>query len=69
MINAERRKENVLEMKCLRSLVGVSRMDRFGNQEVRTRVGIARELASSADQRDGLGTWSKWMSTVWLEGY
>ena len=26
---------NVLEMKCLRSLVGVSRMDRVGNGEVR----------------------------------
>ena len=28
MRNAERRKVNVLEMKCLRSLVGESRMDR-----------------------------------------
>ena len=28
MRSAERRKVNVLEMKCLRSLVGVSRMDR-----------------------------------------
>ena len=28
MKSAERRKVNVLEMKCLRSLVGVSRMDR-----------------------------------------
>ena len=28
MGSAERRKENVLEMKCLRSLVGVSRMER-----------------------------------------
>ena len=27
MRNSERRKVNVLEMKCLRSLVGVSRMD------------------------------------------
>ena len=27
MRSAERRKVNVLEMKCLRSLVGVSRMD------------------------------------------
>ena len=33
--NAERRKVNVLEMKCLRSLVGVSRMDRVRNEEVR----------------------------------
>ena len=28
MRSAERRKVNVLEMKCLRSLVGVSRMDK-----------------------------------------
>ena len=34
-ISAERRKVNVLEMKCLRSLVGVSRMDRVRNEEVR----------------------------------
>ena len=31
MTSAERRKVNVLEMKCLRSLVGVSRMDRVTN--------------------------------------
>ena len=41
----------VLEMKYLRSLVGVSRMDRVRNEEVRKRAGIERELASRADQR------------------
>ena len=51
MRSAERRKVNVLEMKCLRSLVGVSRMDRVRNEEVRRRAGIERELASRADQR------------------
>ena len=49
--SAERRKVNVLEMKCLRSLVGVSRMDRVTNEEVRMRAGIESELASRADQR------------------
>ena len=49
--NAERRKANVLEMKCLRSLVGVSQMDRVRNEEVCRRAGIERELASRADQR------------------
>ena len=34
MRNAERRKVNILEMKCLRSLVGVSLMDGFRNEEV-----------------------------------
>ena len=51
MRSAERRKVNVLEMKCLRSLVEVSRMDRVPNEEVRRRAGIERELASRADQR------------------
>ena len=51
MRNAERRKVNVLEMKCLRSLVLVSRMDRVRNKEVRRRAGIERGLASRADQR------------------
>ena len=51
MRSAKRRKVNVLEMKCLRSLVGVSRMNRVRNEEVRRRAGIERELASRADQR------------------
>ena len=51
MRSAERRKVNVLEMKGLRSLVVVSRMDRVGNEEVRWRAEIERELASRADQR------------------
>ena len=51
MRSAERRKVNVLEMKCSRSLVGVSRMDKVGNEEVRRRAGTERELASRADQR------------------
>ena len=51
MRNAERRKVNVLKMRYLRSLVGVSRMDRVRNEEVSRRAGIERELASRADQR------------------
>ena len=51
MRSAERRKVNVLQMKCLRSVVGVSRMDRVRNEEVCRRAGIERELASRADQR------------------
>ena len=42
---------NVLDMKCSRSLVGVSRKDRVRNEEVRWRAGIERELASRAYQR------------------
>ena len=51
MRSAERRKVDVLEMKCLRSLVGVSRMHTVRNEEVRRRAGIERELASKADQK------------------
>ena len=42
MRSAERRKLNVLEMKCLKSLVVVWRMDRVRNEEVRRRAGIER---------------------------
>ena len=42
---------NALEMKCLRSLVGVLRMDRVGNEVVSRRAGIEMVLASRADQR------------------
>ena len=33
MRSAERRNVNILEMKCLRSLVGMSRMDRVRHRE------------------------------------
>ena len=46
MRSAEGRKVNVLEMKCLGSLVGVLRMDRVGNEEVRRRAGREKESAS-----------------------
>ena len=50
---AERWKVTVLEMKCLRSLVGVPRLDRVRNEGcvVCRRAGIERELASRADHR------------------
>ena len=42
MRSAERRKVNVLEMKCLRSLVGGLRIYRVRNEGVRRRAGIER---------------------------
>ena len=70
MRSAERRKVNVLEMKCLRCLVGVSRMDRVRNEEVRRRAEIEREVASRADQRvlRWFGHVERMMNTVWSEG-
>ena len=48
---AERKRLNVLEMRCLRSMCGVTRLDRIRNEEVRRRTGVVRELAERADQR------------------
>ena len=69
MRSAQRRKVNVLEMKCLTNLVGVSRKDRVRKEEVRIRAGIERELASRAHQRvlGWLGMWKEW-SIIWPEG-
>ena len=52
--SAERKKMNVLVMKCLwKYMVGVrvSRMDRVTNEEAHRRACLERELASRADQR------------------
>ena len=49
--SAKRRKVNVFEIKCLRSLVGVSRMDRVRCKEERRTAEIERELASRMDHR------------------
>ncbi len=38
----ERNKLDIFETRCLRSMVGVTRMDRVRNEEVRRRVGIVR---------------------------
>ena len=43
MRNVERMEVNVLGVKCLRSLVGVSRMDRDRNEEVCRTAGIESE--------------------------
>lgn len=48
---AERKKLDVFEMKCLRSMAGVSRLDRIRNEVVRERTGVVRELSRRADGR------------------
>ena len=45
----ERQKLNVFEMKCLRSVAGVSRLNRVRNEVVRARTGVRRELATRVD--------------------
>ncbi len=47
---AERRRLNVMEMRCLRSMCGVKCMDRVTNEEVWRRTGVVRELAELAEQ-------------------
>ena len=37
----ERQKLYVLEMKCLRSMTGVSQVDRVRNEVVRVRIGVS----------------------------
>ena len=49
MRSDERRKVNVLEMECLRSLVGLTEWI-VRNEEVHRRAEMERELASRVDQ-------------------
>ena len=49
--SVERKKVILFEMMCLRSLVGVTPMDLFRNEEVHRRALISNELASCVDQR------------------
>ena len=45
----KRQKLNEFEMRCLRSMTGVSWLDRVRNEVVRTRTGVRRELAARVD--------------------
>ena len=49
MKEEERQKLNVFEMKCLRSMCGVTRLDRLRNEEVRERTGVRKKLAERVD--------------------
>ena len=49
MKETARRKLNVLEMNCLRSMTGVFQLDRVRNEVVRERTGVRRELAARVD--------------------
>ena len=44
-----RQKLNVFEMKCLRSMTGVSWFDRVRNEVVRAKTVVRRELAARVD--------------------
>ena len=50
MRGSERRKVNMLEVKYLRSFIGVIRIDRFRNEKVHRRAGIEWESARRENQ-------------------
>jgi hypothetical protein len=47
----ERRRLNVFEMKCLRSMAGVTLRDRITNDVVRIRTGMVKKLENRVDSR------------------
>ena len=49
MRSTERRKVNVIEMKCLSNFTGMSKMDRDRDEEVHRRAGKEMELTSRVD--------------------
>ncbi len=48
---SERNRLDVFEMRCLKSMVGVTRMDRVRNEKVRRQAGIVRKMSERVDQR------------------
>ena len=45
----EKKKLNVFEMRCLRSMIGVSRVDRIRNNVIRQITGVERDLARKSE--------------------
>ena len=72
MRSAERRKVNVLEMKCLRSLVGNLECHEWivRNEEVRRRARTEMEIVSRADQKvlRWFGHVERMDEYLWTEG-
>ena len=48
---ADKKCLDVMEMKCLRSMCGVTRWDRLRNEEIRRRSGVLLELSNRAEQK------------------
>ena len=46
----EKRRLNVMEIKCLRSICGVTVRDKIRNEEIRRRVGIQVDLSGRAER-------------------
>ena len=50
MAVAKKKKLNILEMRCQRSMYGVTRMDREANEKVQRRTCVTSELAGRVEQ-------------------
>ena len=48
---ADKKRLNVFEMRCLRNMVGVSRRDRMRNQTIRYRAGVMEKLSSRVEKK------------------
>ena len=48
--NRQRRRFDVMEMKCLRSMVGVSRREHIRNEVIRRRAGVMQDLSGRVDR-------------------
>ena len=51
MKTADKKRLDVMEMRALRSMCGVTRWDRLRNEEIRRRSGVLLELSKRAEQR------------------
>ena len=47
----DKRRLDVMEMRCLRNMCGVTIWDRLRNEEIRRRTGVLLELSKRAEQR------------------
>ena len=47
---SKKRRINVIEMKCLRSICGVTVRDRIRNEEIRRRVGVQVDLSGRVER-------------------
>ena len=68
MTRVERRKVNILEIKCSRSLVGRYEWMELGIKMLSRRAAMERELASRVDHEElrWFDMWRECTSTVWL---
>ena len=57
----------MFEMKCLRIMTGVCRLDRVRNEVARARTGVRKELAARVDKNffflDGSVMWRGWITS------